>query len=92
MSGDYIMAVKSIGLSKVGGRKPCTLESAAKHNKRELSLELEARGRIDGDRLSLNYSIAGAADAAGVVGLASRLNLNPWSGGLPPGSLHGFAP
>jgi hypothetical protein len=24
MSGDYIIAVKSIGLSKVGGRKPCT--------------------------------------------------------------------
>ena len=73
MSGDYIMAVKSIGLSKVGGRKPCTLDSAAKHNKRELASELEARGRIDGDRVGLNYRIAGATDAAGVVALAARL-------------------
>ena len=73
MSGEYIMAVKSIGLSKVGGRKPCTLESAAKHNKRELAPELEARGRIDGDRVKLNYSITNAADAAGVVVLALRL-------------------
>ncbi|MCX6865148.1 MAG: VWA domain-containing protein [Verrucomicrobia bacterium] len=39
MSGDYIMAVKSIGLSTVNGRKPCTLEAAAKHNKRELAAE-----------------------------------------------------
>lgn len=76
MSADYIMAVKSIGLSKVGGRKPCTLAGAAKHNKRELAAELEARGRIDGDRVSLNYSLAGAVDAAGVLALASDLMAN----------------
>jgi hypothetical protein len=73
MSGDYIMCVKSIGTSKVGGRKPCTLESAAKHNKRELVQELEARGRIDGDRVALNYSIAGAGDVAAVIALALQL-------------------
>jgi len=42
MSGDYLLAVKSIGLSKIGGRKPCTLEAAAKHNKRENPRELES--------------------------------------------------
>jgi hypothetical protein len=73
MSGDYIMAVKSIGLSTVNGRKPCTLEAAAKHNKRELAAELEGRGRIDADRVKLNYSIAGAGNVAGVLGLASQL-------------------
>ena len=41
MSADYLMAVKSIGLSKLGGRKPCTLSGAAKHNKREQAYELE---------------------------------------------------
>ena len=73
MSGDYLMAVKSIGLSKVGGRKPCTLAGAAKHNKRELAAELEGRGRIDGERVSLNYSLAGADDAAGVIAMALSL-------------------
>ena len=73
MSGEYIMAVKSIGLSTVNGRKPCTLEAAAKHNKRELAAELEGRGRIDADRVKLNYSIAGAGNVAGVLGLASQL-------------------
>lgn len=73
MSSEYIFAVKSIGLSKVGGRKPCTLSSAAKHNKRELAAELEARGRINPDRVHLNYSITGAVDSAGVVAMAAQL-------------------
>jgi hypothetical protein len=73
MSADYLMAVKSIGLSKLGGRKPCTLSVAAKHNKRELAQELEERGRIDPERTRLNYSIAGAIDSAGVVAMASQL-------------------
>ena len=73
MSADYLMAVKSIGLSKLGGRKPCTLSGAAKHNKREQAYELEERGRIDPARTRLNYSIAGALDSAGVVAMASQL-------------------
>jgi hypothetical protein len=73
VSGDYIMAVKSIGLSTVNGRKPCTLEAAAKHNKRELAAELEGRGRIDPDRVKLNYSLGGAGNVAGVLALASQL-------------------
>ena len=73
MSADYLMAVKSIGLSKLGGRKPCTLVVAAKHNKRELAHELEERGRIDPERTRLNYSIAGAIDSGGVVAMALQL-------------------
>ena len=73
MTSCYVMAVKSIGLSKIGGRKPCTLENAAKHNKRESAPDLESRGRIDGDRVRLNYSIAGAVDANDVMAMASQL-------------------
>jgi hypothetical protein len=73
MNAEYWMAVKSIGLSKLGGRKPCTLSGAAKHNKRELAQELEERGRIDPQRTRLNYSIAGATDSAGVLAMASQL-------------------
>jgi len=76
MSADYLMAVKSIGLSKLGGRKPCTLSGAAKHNKREQAHELEEKGRIDPERTRLNYSIAGALDSAGVVAMASQLMAN----------------
>jgi len=73
MSTDYYMAVKSIGLSKVGGRKPCTLFGAAKHNKRENAKELEARGRINPARTCQNYSIAGAIDAAEVMAKTLQL-------------------
>ena len=73
MSANYFMRVKSIGLSKVAGRKPCTLSVAAKHNKRELSHELEERGRIDPERTRLNYPIAGAIDSTGVVAMALQL-------------------
>ncbi len=73
MSADYLVAVKSIGLSKLGSRKPCTLAVAAKHNKRELAHELEERGRIDLKRMRLNYSMAGGIDSAGVVAVAMQL-------------------
>ena len=73
MSTNYFMRVKSIGLSKVAGRKPCTLSFAAKHNKRELAHELEERGRIDPERTRLNYPIAGAIDSTGVVAMALQL-------------------
>ena len=73
MSSDYLLAGKSIGLSKLAGRKPCTLLSAARHNKRELAPELEVRGRINGDRSELNYSLAGETNSAGVVATALRL-------------------
>ena len=84
MSTDYLMAVKSIGLSELGGRKPCTLSVASKHNKRELAHELEERGRIDPERTRLNYSIAGAIDSAGVVAMALQLME---SIGISPGKM-----
>lgn len=73
MNVDYFMAVKSISLSRCGGRRPCTLFAAAQHNKRELAQELEIRGRIDPERTRLNYSIAGAIDSGGVVAMALQL-------------------
>lgn len=84
MGADYLIAVKSIGLSKLGGRKPCTLSVAAKHNKRELAQELDERGRIDPKRTHLNYSMAGAIDSAGVVAMASQLMA---SIGVSPGKM-----
>lgn len=81
MSGDYILAVKSIGLSKIGGRKPCTLDGAAKHNKRANPRELENRGRIDATRVPLNYCLAGAGTVAGIealaMGLMGAINTSP---------------
>lgn len=73
MSADYLFAVKSIGLSKIGRRKPCTLDGAAKHNKRANPRELENRGRIDATRVPLNYCLAGAGTVAGIEAQAMRL-------------------
>lgn len=70
MSDELVLEVKSIGLSRCNGHKPCTLAGAAKHNKRKIAAELEARGRIDSGRTSLNYSLAGAGDVDSVLALA----------------------
>jgi Plasmid recombination enzyme len=66
-------AVKSIGLSRVNGRKPCTLLDAARHNLREIQAEQGAVGRIDSNRTRQNLTLAGPATAADVQALAVSL-------------------
>ena len=67
------MAVKSIGLSTVGGRRPCTLLDAARHNLREIQAEMGATGRIDPARSRANVILAGQDTAEGVQGAAGLL-------------------
>ncbi len=66
-------AVKSIGLSRVNGRKPCSLLDAARHNLREIQAERGAVGRIDCTRIQHNVTLAGPATAADVQALAVSL-------------------
>lgn len=66
-------AVKSIGLSRVNGRKPCTLLEAARHNLREIQAEQGAAGHIDPRRSRLNLVMAGPPTAAAVQALAFDL-------------------
>lgn len=66
-------AVKSIGLSRVNGRKTCTLLEAARHNLREIQAEQGAVGRIDSKRTPQNLTMAGPATAADVQALAVSL-------------------
>lgn len=66
-------AVKSIGLSRVNGRKPCTLLEAARHNLREIQAEQGATGHIDPRRSRLNLVMAGPSTAADVQALAMGL-------------------
>lgn len=66
-------AVKSIGLSKINGRKPCSLMDAARHNLREIQSELGAVGRINPMQTSNNWILAGAEYAHGVVNLAQEI-------------------
>ena len=68
-----IFSVKSIGLSRVNGRKPCTLLDAARHNLREIQAELGAVGRIDPTRTKLNEVVAGPASAKAVQAEALAL-------------------
>ena len=73
MSGDVaVFAVKSIGLSSVNGRKPCTLLQAARHNLREIQAELGAASHIDAARISQNVILSGPDTAAGVDELARQ--------------------
>lgn len=66
-------SVKSIGLSKVGHRKPCDLLTAARHNLREIQAEQGATGHIDPTRSHSNTILQGPALAAGVQALANDL-------------------
>ena len=66
-------AVKSIGLSRVGSRKPCTLLEAARHNLREIQTEQGAVGHIDSSRTPQNLTLAEPATAADVQALAVSL-------------------
>lgn len=66
-------AVKSIGLSKVNGSKPCTLLEAARHNLREIQAETGANSHIDPRRARLNQIMAGPSAAADVKSLAMAL-------------------
>ena len=82
MAGDIAyFAAKTIGMSKVNGRKPCDLLTAARHNLREIQAEMGSIGRIDPGRSSTNTILAGPADAAEVKALAVSLlaaaELNP---------------
>ena len=82
MAGDVAyFAAKTIGMSKVNGRKPCDLLTAARHNLREIQAEHGSVGRIDPGRSATNAILAGPADAAQVQALAVALlaaaGLNP---------------
>jgi hypothetical protein len=66
-------SVKSIGLSKVNGRKPCDLLTAARHNLREIQAELGAVGRINPMRSASNMAMHGPASAAEVKAQADAL-------------------
>jgi hypothetical protein len=75
MSGCFFFAVKSVGMSKQGGRKPSTLASAARHNLREIQAELGAHSHIDSSRTHLNEVLVGPIAAQGVLERSSSLML-----------------
>jgi hypothetical protein len=66
-------AAKSVGLSRVNGRKPCTLLQAARHNLREIQAEMGAVGRIDPMRSASNIVLHGPASAAQVQAQADAM-------------------
>lgn len=66
-------AVKSIGLSRLGGRKPQTLMDAARHNLREIQAEQGVDGRINAARTHLNRLLAGPGTAKEVQAMAVTL-------------------
>lgn len=85
MAGDVsFFSVKTIGLSRTNGRKPCDLLNAARHNLREIQAELGATGRIHPSRSAENVLVAGRDTAEGVVALASSLLA---SAGIDPGKM-----
>jgi hypothetical protein len=82
MAGDVAyFAAKTIGMSRVNGRKPCNLLTAARHNLREIQAEHGSVGRIDQGRSATNAVLAGPTGAAQVQALAVSLlaaaGLNP---------------
>ncbi len=68
-----VLLAKTIGLSKVNGRKPCRLIDAARHNLREIQAELGAVGRIDPALGQRNQVLIGPPTADAVQALAHQL-------------------
>jgi hypothetical protein len=71
--GVSYFAVKSIGLSRCNGRKPCSLLDAARHNLREIQAEQGAKGHIDPRHCRRNNIMAGPRTAASVHALSVAL-------------------
>lgn len=72
-SDSLYMAIKTIGLSALAGRKPCSLDSAIRHNRREIQAELGADGHINPRLTHRNLRMAGPESVAGVLALAKEL-------------------
>ena len=70
---EAIFSVKTTSLSRCGGRKPCTLLNAARHNLREIQPELGAVNGIDPRRSGCNVILYGPPKAAEVMELANQL-------------------
>lgn len=64
------MAVRSIGLSTLKGRRPCMLLDAARHNLREIQAERGAHSHIDTARSRDNVILEGGDTAARVQEVA----------------------
>jgi hypothetical protein len=62
-----IYRVGSIGGSKIRNRKPSTLLGAAKHNLREIHLELGPGSCIDSSKSNQNLVLVGSNFAQGIV-------------------------
>jgi hypothetical protein len=73
MADGYYLGAKSIGLSKLGGRKPCTLLEAARHNRRECMAGHAFNARIDPTRTRENETLLGPGTSAEVVKLAAKV-------------------
>lgn len=73
MSDEALMKVKTIGLSRTLGHKPCTLQDAIRHNRRSIQAEMGAVGRIDPRRSHENVILAGCASSSQVLDEASNL-------------------
>ena len=73
VEGVCYFAVKSIGLSRCNGRKPCSLLDAARHNLREIQAEQGAKGHIDPRHSRQNTLMAGPSTAAAVHELSVAL-------------------
>lgn len=73
MAAEFFFAVKSIGLSKFGGRKPCSLLDAARHNRREIQAEVGVGYRINHRLVAHNEVLHGPTSAAEVVATAASI-------------------
>jgi hypothetical protein len=68
---EFYLGLKSIGMSRCGGKKASSLLDAARHNRREIQAEFGASAHIDPTRTSLNEVLLGP-DSAGEILALSR--------------------
>lgn len=75
MSSDAIIMVKSIGLSRTNGHKPCTLRDAVRHNRRLIQAEMGSIDRINPRESHNNLILMGPPSIEQVMTDAKNLLL-----------------
>lgn len=81
---NYIITFRAVSLSRCGGKKPCTLLNALRHNRRAIAAEVGVnnKSRIDPNRIKINRTLAGDESIDDVIAMAEALRVKSGVGAL----------
>lgn len=81
---NFIFSIGSVGLSKCGGKSPCSLANAVRHNRRAIAAEIgvSSKSKINPARCHLNQVLCGYGTVGEVTEFAEQVRLSSGVGKL----------